>query len=221
MSGEALQRLYEKWCSSWIQLWNGGFKEVSAVVYTGTQVQHRPAETEAIGQLLRGRDRLLAEHQGRMWVEEAADVGGCLNVAAHLFPLCTNRTLQVLVRPALLPTGACADLLKLIPCKEKAMNQQLFKWLHTARLGGRFWGLCAAYLVLMHKPQGCCCRVKKATPQLPLSVVATSKKKNKKNTQLASTEIYLSELKLTVVTGGTGLTNIHVALKIEPLPVSL
>lgn len=46
-------------------------------------------------------------------------------------------------------------------------------------------------------------------------------KKKKKKIQSLSTEIYLSELKLTVVTGGARLTNMDVSLKIEPLPVSL
>lgn len=122
MSGEALQRLYEKRCSCGSGF-ETGFKEVP-LVYAGTQVRHRPAETEASAAPAR-----TGQVAGRASRENVSGISGrCWRLSERsCAPVSSlqNRTLQVLVQPTLLPTDGRVDLLKLILCKrcqKKAVN---------------------------------------------------------------------------------------------------
>lgn len=129
---KCLERLHEKRCSCGSSF-ETGIQEVPAVAPACTDVPHRPAETEATAAPAR-----MGQVAGRASRE---NVGGrCWRVSERSWaPVSSlhNRTPQVLLRPALLPTGGCADLRKLIPCKRRQKRPLInsSEWLHTTRLG--------------------------------------------------------------------------------------
>lgn len=95
-------------------------------VYAGTQVQRRPAEAEAAA--APARQRQVAGTASR---ENVSGISSrCWRLSEwSCTPVSSPPTTGLdksWSEPALLPTGGCTDLLKLIPCKEKAVNQQLF-----------------------------------------------------------------------------------------------
>lgn len=89
----------------------------SRLLFLHAQGCHISLQKMTLRRLLRGWNRSLAEHQGRMGME-AADVAGCLSIAAHLFPSTTGLH-RFWSRPCCCPPGHLLKLLTGKRCQKR------------------------------------------------------------------------------------------------------